>query len=103
VTRDDHQHHADREDQDVAVLEDQVGDVARQQQVAVGPHLEEDHEQAERDQHAVLAHVAAQAVHHQLEHPAAGGRSPALPGRRGRRALVRHVRAHRVTSLSFVI
>ncbi len=100
VAGDDDEHHADREDQDVAVLQHQVGDVARQQQVAVGPHREQHHDQAEGHQHAVLAHVAAHAVEHQRQQPAAGGR--ALFARRRRcRGLGGHVRAHRLTSSSF--
>jgi hypothetical protein len=102
VARDDHHHHADGEDQDVAVLQHQVGDVARQQQVAVGEHREQRHDQAERDQHAVLPHVAAHAVQHQLQQAGARGRA-ALAGRRRGRRLGGHIGAHRVTSLSFVI
>ncbi len=63
VTGDDDEHHADREDQDVAVLNDQVRDVLRAQQdrVARARVDREDREQHEhrdqRDEDAVLADV----------------------------------------------
>ncbi len=60
VPGDDDDHHADRQDEDVAVLLDQVGDVEWLEQDAVGPDLEQQHDQREGDQHAVLAYVAAQ-------------------------------------------
>ena len=56
----DHDHHADGEDQDLGVLDDQVGDVDRLEQHAVGRDLEEDDDRREGDDHAVLADVAAQ-------------------------------------------
>ena len=54
---DDDQQHAQRHDDDVAVLQDQVGEVQRLQQRAVGHELEEDHDRDQRQQHAVLAQV----------------------------------------------
>lgn len=59
VPGDDDDHHADGENQDVAVLKDEVGDVVRLEQDSVGPYLEEDDDQPEGDEHPVLAHVAA--------------------------------------------
>jgi hypothetical protein len=60
VPGDDHEQHAQRHDDDVAVLQHQVRQVERLQQRAVGQELEQPHDDDERHQHAVLAHVALQ-------------------------------------------
>ncbi len=54
---DDDEQHAERHDDDVAVLQEQVGDVDRPQQRAVGHDLEERHDGDQREQQPVLAHV----------------------------------------------
>ena len=56
----DHQQHAQRHDDDVAVLQDQIGQVQRLEQRAVGHHLEKHHDRDQRDQHAVFAQVVLQ-------------------------------------------
>ncbi len=60
VPRHDHDHHADGQDQDLGVLDHQVGDVERLEQHALGGDLEEDDEHREGDDHPVLPDVAAQ-------------------------------------------
>jgi hypothetical protein len=60
VPGDDHEQHAQRHDDDVAVLQHQICQVERLQQRAVGQELEKSHDDDERHQHAVLAHVALQ-------------------------------------------
>ena len=57
---DDDQDHPDGEDQDVGVLDDDVGDVLRLQQRAVREHREQHHDQGERDVDAALAGVERQ-------------------------------------------
>ena len=57
VARDDDHHHADRENQDVPVLHDEVRDVLRAQQDAVGQHREQRDDRDQRDEDAVLAEV----------------------------------------------
>ena len=54
---DDHQEHAERHDDDVAVLQHEVGHVERLQQRAVGHDLEEQHDRKQRQQHAVTAQI----------------------------------------------
>ena len=58
VAGDDDHHHADGEDQDVAVLDQQKGDVAGLDEQTVGQPGEQDHQQQQGDHHAVLAQVA---------------------------------------------
>ena len=70
---DDHQQHAERHDDDVAVLQDEIGEVERLQQRAVGHDLEEQHDREQRQQHAVVAQVV-------LDEPA----MPAFLGKRNR-------------------
>ena len=70
---DDHQQHAERHDDDVAVLQDEIGEVERLQQRAVGHDLEEQHDREQRQQHAVVAQIV-------LDEPA----MPAFPGKRNR-------------------
>ena len=77
----DHQQHAQRHDDDVAVLQDQVRQVQRLEQRAVGHVLEERHDRHERQQHAVLADVV-------LEEPAVGARLGSRHG--GDQVLVHH-------------
>jgi hypothetical protein len=60
VTGDDHHHHADGQDQDVAVLDDQVRDVDRRERDAVGRDLEEQHDHDQRDEEADLAELPAE-------------------------------------------
>ena len=55
----DDQQHAQRHDDDVAVLQHEVGQVERLQQRAVGHELEEDHDDEQRQQHAVFADSCA--------------------------------------------
>jgi hypothetical protein len=62
VTGDDHHHHADGQDEDVAVLHEQRRDVAWLEEEPVGQDLEHRHEQQESDHHAVLADVATEGV-----------------------------------------
>ena len=54
---DDDHDHADREDQHVRVLLDQVVDVAGHQQAAAGQHLEQQDDDDEGGEDAVLADV----------------------------------------------
>lgn len=98
VPRDDHDHHADREDEDVAVLLHQAGDVAGPQQDVVGPDLEDDDDQGERDQHSVLPHIGPQALEQQR--PDAGR---ALGRRWGRALGLLGGRAHPSSPLSLVM
>ena len=56
---DDHHDHADRQDQDVAVLHEQVVTLRGSSRTPVGEELEQRDERREGDEHAVLAHVAA--------------------------------------------
>ena len=60
VAGDDDDDHADGQDQDVAVLLNDVGDVQRLQQDAAGPDLEQDDDHGQGDEDAVLAEVALQ-------------------------------------------
>ena len=60
VAGDDDHHHADGQDQDVAVLDHQVGDVLRLQQDAVGEDLEEQDDQDQGDEDANLAEAACE-------------------------------------------
>ena len=60
MSGDDHQQHAQRHDDDVAVLQHQVGQVQRLHQGAVGHDLEEHHDRDQRQQQPVLAQVATQ-------------------------------------------
>jgi hypothetical protein len=60
VACDDHHHHADGEDEDVAVLDHQVGDVLGLQQNAVGQDLEQQDDQDQGDKDANLAEAACQ-------------------------------------------
>jgi hypothetical protein len=55
---DDQDHHADRQHQDVGVLEHDVGDVARAEQDTVGQGGEQRHDHDERDVDAALPQVA---------------------------------------------
>ena len=57
VPRDDDHHHADGQDEDVAVLHDEVGDVLRAQQDAVREDREQRDDRDQRDEDAVLAQV----------------------------------------------
>ena len=59
----DDQQHAERHDDDVAVLQHQVGEVERPQQRAVGHDLEEQHDDQERQQHAVVAEMGLDEFH----------------------------------------
>ncbi len=54
---DDHQEHAERHDDDIAVLQHQIGEIERLQQRAVGHDLEEQHDRKQRQQHAVVAQI----------------------------------------------
>ncbi|MPL90050.1 hypothetical protein SDC9_36095 [bioreactor metagenome] len=60
VARDDDDQHPERHDDDVAVLQEQVGDVDRAHQRARGHDLEEQHDRDQGDQQAVIAHVRFQ-------------------------------------------
>ena len=57
MTGHDHQQHAERHDNDVAVLQHEIGEIERLQQRAVGHDLEEQHDGEQRQQHAVGAQV----------------------------------------------
>ena len=57
VAGDDDHHHADREDEDVPVLHDEVGDVLRAQDDAVREEREQRDDGDQRDEDAVLAEV----------------------------------------------
>ncbi|MGY4594278.1 Spy/CpxP family protein refolding chaperone [Bradyrhizobium sp. GM22.5] len=54
---DDDEQHAERHDDDVAVLEHQIGQVERLQQRAASHDLEEQHDRDQRHQHAVIAQI----------------------------------------------
>jgi hypothetical protein len=56
----DDEQHAQRHDDDVAVLQEDVGQVQRLQQRAVGEHLEEAHDEDQGQQHAVVAQMGRQ-------------------------------------------
>jgi hypothetical protein len=60
VAVDDHDDHADRQDQDVAVLLNDVGDIQRLEQNAASPHLEQQHDGHQGNHHAGLADVRHQ-------------------------------------------
>ena len=60
VAGDDHHHHADGQDQDIAVLDHQVGDVLRLQQDPVRQDLEQQDDQDQGDKDANLAEAACQ-------------------------------------------
>ena len=75
VAGDDHQQHAQRHDDDVAVLQHQVGEVERLQQRAVGHELEEHHDRDQRQQHAVLAQIVLEEARMLRRAAAAGLRS----------------------------
>ena len=45
---DDHQQHAERHDDDVTVLQHEIGEIERLQQRAVGHDLEEQHDREQR-------------------------------------------------------
>ena len=63
MTRHDHQKHPQRHDDDVRVLQEQVGDVLRRQEIdALHPHdgREEQHDRQQGKDHPVFAQVAAQ-------------------------------------------
>src|SRR6476620_2713099 len=59
VAGDDHQDHADGQDQDVGVAVEEVDDVARSEGAAVGEDLEENDQRNQGEDHAELAGVAA--------------------------------------------
>ena len=52
-----HHQHAQRHDDDIAVLQDQIGQIKRTQQSAVGRNLKEGHDCDQGQQHAVLTHI----------------------------------------------
>jgi hypothetical protein len=60
MAADDHQQHAEGQHDDVGVLLDQVAQVQRREQPAVGRDLEEDHDRDQREQHRVFADVVLQ-------------------------------------------
>jgi hypothetical protein len=62
VAGDDDHDHADREDQDVAVLHDQVRHVDRCERDAAGRRLEEQDDHDQRDEQADLTQLARQVV-----------------------------------------
>ena len=55
-----HHHHTDRQDQDVAVLDDEVGDVDRAQRDAVRRDLEKQHDHDQGTEQANLAKLAGE-------------------------------------------
>ena len=57
MSGDDHQQHAERHDDDVAVLQHEIGQIERLQQRAVGHDLEEQHDREQRQQHAIVAQI----------------------------------------------
>jgi hypothetical protein len=57
MARDDHHHHADRENEDVSVLHDEVRDVLRTQQDSLGQDREQHDHREQRDEDAVLAEI----------------------------------------------
>jgi hypothetical protein len=59
----DDEQHAERHDDDIAVLQHEVGEVQGPQQSAVGHHLEEQHDDQQRQQHAVVAEMALDELH----------------------------------------
>ena len=62
VSGDDHQHHADRQDEDVGVAVEKVHHVGRGQHVAAGPHVEERDEGDQGEQHAEPAEITHEDV-----------------------------------------
>ena len=71
---DNHQQHADRHDDDVAVLQHEVGQVDRLQEDPACRDLEERHDRDQREKDAVLTQMAAQ------EAPAAFRRGGGMGG-----------------------
>ena len=60
VAGNDHHDHADRQNQDVAVLDHEVGDVLRLEQDSVGQDLEQQDDQDQGDEDANLTEAACQ-------------------------------------------
>ncbi len=58
VAPDDHQQHAERHDDDVAVLEDEVGYIDAAEEHAAGDDLEERHDEKQGNKQAVVAKIA---------------------------------------------
>ena len=73
VARHDDQQHAQRHDDDVAVLQDQVGHVDRLEQRAVGGELEEHHDGQQRQQQRIVADIGLDEAHDVRLRPAACG------------------------------
>ena len=59
----DDEQHAQRHDDDVAVLQHQIGQVQRPQERAVGYDLEEQHDDEKREHHAVVAEMSSDEFH----------------------------------------
>ena len=57
MTRHDHEQHAQRHHDDVAVLKNEVGQVQRLKQCAVSHHLEENHDGDQRNQQTIFAQI----------------------------------------------
>ena len=60
----DDQQHAQRHHDDIAVLQDDVGQVDRLEQHAIGKILEEQHDQDQRQQQAIVAHIGLERAPH---------------------------------------
>ena len=58
IAPDDHQQHAERHDDDVAVLQDEVGDIDAAEEHAAGDDLEERHDEKQGNKQAVVAKIA---------------------------------------------
>ena len=75
---DNHHHHADRQNQDVPVLNDQVGNVLRVQQDPVGEKREQHNHRDEGEENAVLAEVANDVANGVLQTTGSGDRAVGL-------------------------
>ncbi len=58
VAPDDHQEHAERHDDDVAILQDEVGHIDAAEEHAASDDLEERHDQKQGNKQAVIAKIA---------------------------------------------
>ncbi len=57
IAADDHQQHAERHDDDVAVLQDEVGHIDAAEEHAAGDDLEEGHDEKQGNKQAVVAKI----------------------------------------------
>ena len=80
MPRHNHQQHPQRHHHNVAVLQNQVGDIERLEQNATGAKLKKQHNHEQRNQHSIFANVAFEQFHHGFDTRKSGGSDVFLLG-----------------------